>query len=185
MLRCLPKKNLKERKKAWIIFNCSILQKIAALQSPVNPTLSQTVSKFPGKKILLIGDLILDQYIVGNWAESIAEPNIPVIQTKQVSYCLGGAANVAANITGLQGYADLIGVIGSDESATKLITLLRENDIQTSGLKIDVSRPTTTKTRIAIGSQTIMRVDCETVAPVAEEILEDLYEYSVRQIHQI
>ncbi|WP_446786926.1 D-glycero-beta-D-manno-heptose-7-phosphate kinase [Macellibacteroides fermentans] len=114
------------------------------------------------KKILVIGDIILDEYIKGEVERISPEAPIPVFMKKN-SYCsLGGAANVALNLKQIGIIPTLIGVAGNDNASVKLIQLLKSSEISREEILIDEDRCTTIKTRlIAQGNHQLLRIDQE------------------------
>lgn len=115
---------------------------------------------FQDKNILIIGDLMLDEYIYGTIDRISPEAPVPILLKKQKKTKLGGAANVAMNIKSLGSKPYLISVVGDDKQADTARKLLEEGDIS-SYLINDDSRPTTTKTRMMTGGYQVMRVDEE------------------------
>lgn len=106
------------------------------------------VSRFAGKRALIIGDVILDEYIYGRAERLSREAPIPVLEYTHRELIPGGAANPSANIASLGGQPVQIGVIGADTFGEQLREALQMRHIDPSGLVIDSERPTTTKTRI-------------------------------------
>jgi rfaE bifunctional protein kinase chain/domain len=134
--------------------------------------LLQSLPKLAGKRILIIGDIFLDEYILGQATRLSREAPIPVLEFAGRRYVPGGAANPSNNIVALGGVAHQVGVIGDDEAGQTLLAKLREAGIDTAGVVTDPSRPTTTKTRIvAQGSlrfpQQLARIDHLARYPVA------------------
>ena len=123
------------------------------------------------KKLLVIGDLVLDQYIWGDVNRISPEAPVPVVEVQKETFRLGGAANVACNIASLSGQVEVVGLVGADENGEKLISLLQEQSVTTSAVGVDNSRPTSTKTRIIAGNQQIVRIDKEST------------QYSVQPLH--
>ena len=123
------------------------------------------------KKLLVIGDLVLDQYIWGDVNRISPEAPVPVVEVQKETFRLGGAANVACNIASLSGQVEVVGLVGADENGEKLISLLQEQSVTTSAVRVDNNRPTSTKTRIIAGNQQIVRIDKEST------------QYSVQPLH--
>src|SRR5262252_1071918 len=115
-------------------------------------------------RILVIGDLMLDQFIWGNVRRISPEAPVPVVEFERESFMPGGAANVARNLTALRVPTKLFGVIGADESARRLKDLLVEQDVVCRGILRDRRRPTSIKTRIIAHQQQMARVDRESTA---------------------
>ncbi len=123
-----------------------------------------------GKRITVIGDLMLDRYIWGNVSRMSPEAPVPIVDMEQEQMRLGGAANVAMNIKSLGGDPMLIGVIGEDNSGRQLLELLRESDFKTDGIATDNSRPTTVKTRVIANNQHVVRIDREQKSDISDEM---------------
>ena len=119
------------------------------------------LSAFLGTKVLVIGDVMLDEYVWGEVRRISPEAPVPVVECKRRSYACGGAANVANNVAGLGGQAMLGGVVGTDYSARHLREVLADCRVNGDGLLVDPDRPTTTKTRILAHGQQVVRVDSE------------------------
>ena len=132
-----------------------------------------------GRKVLVIGDIFLDEYIFGKATRLSREAPIPVLEFEGRRFIPGGAANPAANVVALEGYAYQVGVVGEDEEGAILLKELEKAGINTSGVVTDPSRPTTVKTRIvARGSlrfpQQIARIDRLNRRPVNGEVEDSL-----------
>jgi rfaE bifunctional protein kinase chain/domain len=128
---------------------------------------------------LVIGDLFLDEYVLGRAGRLSREAPIPVLELQRRFYVPGGAANPAHNICALGGQAAVIGLIGRDEAGTHLLSELRRVGISSAGVVVDDSRPTTTKTRImAEGSlrfpQQLARIDHLDRRSVSNEVAAEL-----------
>ncbi len=137
---------------------------------PESSTLSgliQYIDRFPSAKIIVVGDLMLDHYLLGHVSRISPEAPVPVVEVHEESHRLGGAANVAHNITALDGGAVLCGVIGDDDAGRRLTALLREKRVDVNGLIVDGGRPTTLKTRVIAQHQQVVRVDREVATPLA------------------
>ncbi|RKY83133.1 D-glycero-beta-D-manno-heptose-7-phosphate kinase [candidate division KSB1 bacterium] len=119
------------------------------------------LDNFSGKKILVIGDLMVDQYIFGEATRLSPEAPVPVVDVESVEYRLGGAANTINNIVSLGGKVYAVGVIGGDENGRWLIKELRRKGVTVSDIVVDPQRPTTTKTRVMAGHHQIVRFDRE------------------------
>jgi len=111
--------------------------------------------------ILVIGDVMLDKYIYGETSRISPEAPVPVVLTKGVKHILGGAANVAANLTSLGANATVIGCVGNDQNGDILKQLLDASSIDAGYLYTANARPTTTKMRIVAKGQQMLRVDEE------------------------
>ncbi|MEN3046311.1 MAG: PfkB family carbohydrate kinase [Candidatus Hydrothermales bacterium] len=139
---------------------------IPFLMSSIESKLIRIVKNFKGKKIKVVGDIILDEYIFGDVERISPEAPVPIVVVKEKKYNLGGAANVAWNIKALGGEPELYGVIGDDHSSEILLNLLDKKEIKTNGIIKAPSRPTTRKTRVIGQHQQIVRIDEETTEPI-------------------
>ena len=113
-------------------------------------------------RILVLGDVMLDQFLWGSVARLSPEAPVPVVDFERESFMPGGAANVARNLTALSAQAELFGVIGKDHAGEQLKGLLQSNDIGCRGLIASRTRRTSVKTRIVAHKQQIVRIDRET-----------------------
>jgi rfaE bifunctional protein kinase chain/domain len=123
-----------------------------------------------GKRVAVIGDVMLDRYLWGRVNRLSPEAPVPVIDLDREQSRPGGASNVAQNIHSLGGRPLLVGVVGDDATGRELAGILRESGLSTEGLFTDASRPTTTKTRIIAHSQHVARVDRETREPIGPAV---------------
>ncbi|MFA6990115.1 MAG: PfkB family carbohydrate kinase, partial [Candidatus Gastranaerophilaceae bacterium] len=124
--------------------------------------LFEIINKFKQIKILVIGDIIVDEYIWGQASRLSPEAPVPVLEAKNSTYILGGAANVANNIVALGGHAILAGCVGDDINANVVFDLANKAGIDTRAILKDSNRPTTVKTRlIAHNHQQLARIDRE------------------------
>jgi len=123
--------------------------------------LTEITDNFGQAKVLILGDIMLDEYLYGSVERISPEAPVPVVDVSSSKILLGGAANVAANICSLGGEALLIGTVGEDEAAVKISQLLKSKNISDDLLVTDLTRRTTIKTRIIAHSQQIVRADRE------------------------
>ncbi len=115
-----------------------------------------------GKRVLVVGDVMLDEYIFGSATRISPEAPVMVIRKSHHAHVPGGAANVAKNVVALGGQAQLIGLIGEDEAGSKLLEGFAAIGLDLGGLVRDASRPTTRKTRVvANSSHQVLRIDEE------------------------
>jgi len=135
--------------------------------------LRDIIARFPKAKVLVIGDLILDEYIWGEVERISPEAPVPVIWAKKRSFLPGGAANVANNLKSLGAEVSLIGIVGSDNNAMILLKELKKRRINTEGIFIDKKRPTTLKTRIIAGHQQVIRCDWEETDQIPIQLISD------------
>jgi rfaE bifunctional protein kinase chain/domain len=113
-------------------------------------------------RILVLGDVMLDQFIWGSVARISPEAPVPVVDFQRESFMPGGAANVARNLTALNVPTELFGAIGQDDAANKLKSLLKAQSVGCRGLAASSARATTLKTRIVASQQQVVRIDRET-----------------------
>ncbi len=119
------------------------------------------LGKFPSVRILVVGDIMLDEYIWGEVKRISPEAPVPVVAVTKDTRALGGAGNVAVNVAGLKAKVELAGLIGADSSGREILRILAKRRIGTSGIVQDRNRPTTTKTRVIAHHQQVVRVDRE------------------------
>lgn len=123
--------------------------------------LRRVIPRMRGKRIGVLGDLMLDRYLWGTAARLSPEAAVPVVDFVEQSECLGGAGNVAANIAALGACVEAFGVVGNDEAGRALQKCLGAASIVHRGLVADSKRVTTVKTRIIARHQQVVRVDRE------------------------
>ncbi len=130
--------------------------------------LEQLIAGCAGARVLVVGDVMLDQYIWGHVGRISPEAPVPVVEFDRESFMPGGAANVARNTHALGAQTELLGHVGRDSSAEQLRALLGKQDIGCAGLLASSARTTSVKTRIIAHQQQIVRVDRETRGAVDE-----------------
>lgn len=131
--------------------------------------LSGILGNMTGKRIAVIGDIILDRYIRGSVERISPEAPIPIVQAQETFVRLGGAANVMQNVIALGGAAFAFGIVGDDDAGHEVISQLCRNKIECSGVVTAVTRETTVKTRILSGSQQLLRIDKENTSPINDD----------------
>ncbi len=130
----------------------------------------QKFDEFKKVKVLIVGDIMLDQYWWGNVSRISPEAPVPVVALDKKSVVAGGAANVAANVKGLDAIPILIGITGDDKEAQELRDSLTNNGISTDNLLKIKQRQTTVKTRVLASNQQVVRVDQEESSPISGDI---------------
>ena len=128
--------------------------------------LKQIFDNLPQARILVYGDLMLDQYLWGKVDRISPEAPVPVVEVESESIMLGGAANVARNIAALGAQVEIAGLVGDDANATRMKHMLEREGIQQHKLVSDQKRPTTVKTRIIAHNQQVVRADRESRAEI-------------------
>ena len=130
-------------------------------------------------KILVIGDLMLDHYILGNASRLSPEAPVPIVNVKKENKIVGGAANVASNLIDLGAQVSLAGITGNDIFGEEIKTILQNKNIDTQLILTDDSRPTTVKTRVIASNHQIVRIDHEQThdisAALEKDFLNSLY----------
>ncbi|MBU1026544.1 MAG: D-glycero-beta-D-manno-heptose-7-phosphate kinase [Candidatus Margulisbacteria bacterium] len=124
-------------------------------------SLKKIVPKIAGKKVLVFGDLMLDEHIWSKVSRISPEAPVPIAGVTKISHVPGGCGNVAVNIAALGGIPYLVGIIGKDSSADKLRKALATARVSDKNIIVDPKRPTILKSRIIAGSQQMVRVDRE------------------------
>jgi D-beta-D-heptose 7-phosphate kinase/D-beta-D-heptose 1-phosphate adenosyltransferase len=132
-----------------------------------------SVSSMAGKRVVVVGDVMLDEFARGDVRRISPEAPVPVLEVKSRSSAPGGAANAAANVTSLGGRASLIGLAGEDAAASDLERLLLAAHIE-HALVRDASRPTTHKTRLVARGQQVVRIDHESSHDASAEVRDRL-----------
>ncbi|MDD5195417.1 MAG: D-glycero-beta-D-manno-heptose-7-phosphate kinase [Candidatus Omnitrophica bacterium] len=141
--------------------------------------LKNIIAKFKNKKILVVGDLILDHYIFGKVDRISPEAPVPVVWANKENFVCGGAANVGLNIVSLGANVSLCGVLGGDHFGNVLTSLIKRGNIDTSLIIKDSKRPTTMKTRVIAQHQQMVRIDWESTEflslETSKKILNNVY----------
>jgi rfaE bifunctional protein kinase chain/domain len=124
------------------------------------------LDSFATKKIMVIGDVMIDSYLWGKVDRISPEAPVPIINCHKHDTRLGGAGNVAINLLSLGTSPILCGVIGNDDNGTNFLKLMQKCHLSNSGIYIAKGRPTTIKTRVIGGNQQLLRIDEETDKPL-------------------
>ncbi|MDD5130192.1 MAG: D-glycero-beta-D-manno-heptose-7-phosphate kinase [Candidatus Omnitrophica bacterium] len=142
-------------------------------------SLKKIITKFNKAKILVVGDLILDQHIWGDVERISPEAPVPVVWAKRRTYAPGGAANVANNISAFGAKVTLCGVLGDrNDPATETFQRgAKKLNIDMRGVLFETGRMTTLKTRIIAGHQQVVRVDWEDVHNISRNIKDRLFNF--------
>jgi rfaE bifunctional protein kinase chain/domain len=134
-------------------------------------TLRAIVDRFAGRKVMVLGDLMVDRYVWGHVERISPEAPVPVVEIERESAALGGAGNVAANLRALGAEPVLVSVVGDDADGKQLCRALAERGVDPRRVIADRARPTTVKTRIIAHSQQVVRTDRESRADLEGEAL--------------
>lgn len=130
----------------------------------ISDDLSRLVARLAGRRVLVVGDMFLDEYLVGRAVRLSREAPVPVLERTHSFALLGGACNPAHNVVALGSQAVMAGVVGDDAAGQRLLHALQAAGIDPAGVVVDSSRPTTTKTRLVAESalrapQHLARID--------------------------
>ena len=134
--------------------------------------INKVFEKIKGKKIIIIGDSMVDSYVLGEINRNSPEAPVPIVDVKQEDTKLGGAANVALNIQSLGMEPILCSVIGDDKDGENFLKLCKKNNLDTTGIIIDYNRKTTNKKRVIVNKKHILRIDNEETNYIEPEIRE-------------
>ena len=126
----------------------------------------QILRSFVGKRVVVIGDLMTDEYLWGRATRISPESPVMVVEVDRESSVPGGAANVVNNLLALGSAVSVVGVVGDDSAGSELKKALADEGADITGVVIDASRPTTRKTRIVARHQQVLRVDREQTHPI-------------------
>ncbi len=145
-------------------------------------TLEATLDRFTGRRLMVLGDLMLDHYLWGRVERISPEAPVPVVEVERETSSLGGAGNVAANLAALGAVPVLVGAVGADSRAQQLLDAFAARGVATDAIVRDAARPTTIKTRIIAQSQQVVRADWESRADVAGEALAAMLDTITREM---
>jgi D-beta-D-heptose 7-phosphate kinase/D-beta-D-heptose 1-phosphate adenosyltransferase len=147
--------------------------------------LKRIVAAFKSAKVMVVGDLILDEFIWGKVERISPEAPVPVVRVDKESFMPGGACNVANNIATLGGEVDLVGVVGADVRGSILKSELDRRGVITKGVVSDSSRPTILKSRVIAHKQQVVRIDKEIAEPLKRSTVSAMVNYIKKKISGI
>lgn len=149
---------------------------------PLTPSRARDlIARLRGHRILVVGDLMLDRFIVGRVTRISPEAPVPVVHFQSEFSRLGGAANVAHNLAALGADVSLVGVVGNDAAAERLTRQLLESNIGAGDLVVDPSRPTIEKVRVVTDrNQQVARIDYEHDADISGDVERELQQKVAR-----
>ncbi len=136
--------------------------------------LESLIKKFKAINLLVVGDVVLDEYLWGKVTRISPEAPVPVLHVQREATVLGGAGNVVRNIVALGAQSEFCALIGDGLPGQRVIELLEELGVDAKGMIKAHDRPTTVKTRVVAQSQQIVRFDRETEAPVPADVVRKL-----------
>jgi rfaE bifunctional protein kinase chain/domain len=144
---------------------------------------TKIIDKFFGKRVIVLGDILVDKYIIGDATRISPEAPVPVVHVKNERYIPGGASNVANNLASLGARVYLCGVIGDDIVGRRFLDDLNGVNINTDWIEIDKTRSTIVKTRVLASHQQLIRFDYEQIQPISKEIEDRITDRIRRNIH--
>ena len=147
--------------------------------------IEEIIKKFSSVKIAVIGDMMLDEYLIGKVNRISPEAPVPIVNIEKERFVLGGASNVANNLTSLEGKVFVYGVIGNDANGEKFVKELENKDVNSDGIVKDGTRPTIIKSRVLSQGQQLLRLDWEKDTDISEEIQNQLLENFEKNIENI
>ena len=145
----------------------------------------QLIRGFRKARVLVVGDLMLDEFIWGKVSRISPEAPVPVVWVQSDSVMPGGASNVANNVRALGGNVELAGVVGTDTWGARLLGELRKRQIGTTAVLREAGRPTTVKTRVIAHHQQVVRVDRERIAPLSASETKRLLDFIRKQLPRV
>ncbi|CCO23009.1 D-glycero-beta-D-manno-heptose-7-phosphate kinase [Maridesulfovibrio hydrothermalis] len=147
----------------------------------MNNKILGVLPKLKGQKVLIIGDVMLDHYVIGSVDRISPEAPVPVVQVTEEKYLMGGAGNVARNIVALGGEPHLTGFVGADQEGDVFKKLCIDSGIPYS-LYNTGDRPTTKKTRVMAHNQQMVRVDREKTSDFPLPLMDELFSFLDKEI---
>jgi D-beta-D-heptose 7-phosphate kinase/D-beta-D-heptose 1-phosphate adenosyltransferase len=146
---------------------------------------TELIRGFEGRRLAVVGDLMLDRFIWGAVRRISPEAPVPVVEVERESQHLGGAGNVVANVVALGAEALPFGVVGDDVDADLLDAEFRRAGVDAGGVARDRSRPTTTKTRVVAHSQQVVRADRERRHAVTGDVADAIFAAFADRLSQV
>ncbi len=146
--------------------------------------LLKLVKDFTRARILVIGDIILDEFVWGKVSRISPEAPVPVVEVTKESIMFGGSANVLQNIKALGGEVVLLGVIGNDYNGERLMEMLRETGHRTDGIITDALRHTSIKTRVVAQHQQVVRFDRESKEELSKKTYRSIIAFLESRLHE-
>lgn len=134
------------------------------------------IGRFGGVRALVVGDVMLDQYVWGSAERLSPEAPVPVVRVRDESQRAGGAANTAVNLAALGARVEMAGVVGDDAAGAALLDELRRAGVDTEAVVVAASRPTTKKIRFYAQGQQLLRADVEVAGPLDDDVADALRE---------
>ena len=133
------------------------------------PHAGELLARMAGRRVVVVGDLMVDEWIWGDVSRISPEAPVPVVAVRDHSFTLGGAGNVANNLRALGARVSFVGGVGDDPGAARIRAMFDDIGVDARGLVTLRDRPTTRKTRIVAHSQQVVRADWESTAPLRDD----------------
>ncbi len=143
--------------------------------------LRKSLDDLSDTKIVVVGDILMDEYVWGDVSRISPEAPVPVVEVKQETKMLGGAANVVNNIASLGGTPILCGVIGDDQTGTEIVNTMMQQGLRIDGIIRETGRPTSIKTRVVAHNQQVVRFDREVRTRLEDKSIDRILDF-IRQI---
>ncbi|MDD5450247.1 MAG: D-glycero-beta-D-manno-heptose-7-phosphate kinase [Candidatus Omnitrophica bacterium] len=143
------------------------------------------ISKFDDARVLVIGDVMLDEFVWGTVSRISPEAPVPVVWVNRESLMPGGASNVANNIATLNARTVITGIIGDDQKGRQLTSELEKKGIDVEGLIVDSERPTIIKTRVIANHQQVVRIDKEKIGEINDVTLGKVIDFVQSRIKDV
>ena len=147
--------------------------------------LIRIIEQFKNKKILVIGDVMLDKYIWGEVSRISPEAPVQVVNVVKENYIPGGASNVASNISALGAQSYMMGVVGNDTTKDKLIQELKKRNVDVNGLIVDENKRTIQKVRVLGRNQQLLRFDYEKKGYIGKYTEDKMFNVIVQKIEEM
>ena len=148
--------------------------------------LKEYIDRFSKAKVLVIGDIILDEYVWGDVSRISPEAPVPVVEVSRKTKMLGGAANVIHNIATLGATRPtLCGVVGQDHAGKAIINELNNMGLASDGIVLEQGRPTSIKTRVVARNQQVVRFDRETRTDIRPESIKNLLSFVEEKLDRL
>jgi D-beta-D-heptose 7-phosphate kinase/D-beta-D-heptose 1-phosphate adenosyltransferase len=157
----------------------------ALLSAEDLPRYFDYLDRFRDHRILVVGDIMVDQFIWGRVDRISPEAPVPVVCVTDESFRLGGATNVVNNVRALGGMASVSGVVGRDEMGRMALRMLENHGVDAAGVVLSEHQRTTIKTRIIAHSQQVVRVDREDAVDISPEVRDKMLEYLAKVIPEV
>ncbi|OQY01981.1 MAG: D-glycero-beta-D-manno-heptose-7-phosphate kinase [Desulfobacteraceae bacterium 4572_130] len=139
--------------------------------------MSLNISVFKKIKVLVLGDLMIDEYLWGDVNKISPEAPVPVVAVKNKTYTLGGAGNVINNLVSMGALVTVIGTLGKDASGKQMLDKFKDLGVNIKGIVKEQDRPTTKKTRVIASNQQVLRIDREIKSKISLKTLKKFTDF--------